>query len=153
VLSGLGSAPSTSFKILLLSIGENQSIRKRYLEKKEATQSETKSSSTTRSNINEEDEKKCMYVVDYLARQAKGIVIEKQGTVTGKGKAHVAGKRRKRASGGIKRSNMNEEDEKNCMDVMDYLVRQAKGIVIEKQRKEKHMLLLAREESQFLKED
>ncbi|GKD40481.1 hypothetical protein Tco_1260688, partial [Tanacetum coccineum] len=76
------------------------------LEKKEATQSEPKSSSTTRSNMNEEDEKKCMDVVDYLARQAKGIVIEKQGTVTGKGKAHVVvGKRRKSIS---QRSGLNK---------------------------------------------
>ena len=82
-------------------------------EEKETAQSEpkpgddVKSSSTTSSSSNEEDEKKCMDAVDFLARQAKGIVIKKQGTETGKGKAPAiaaAGKRRKRASGGIKRS-------------------------------------------------
>nr|GEX36980.1 hypothetical protein [Tanacetum cinerariifolium] len=87
-------------------LGKDEELKSHTLEKKEATQSEpkpddeSKSSSTTRSNTNEEDEKKCMDVVDYLARQAKGIAIEKQGTVNCKGKTHVvAGKRRKKASG------------------------------------------------------
>ncbi|GJS05193.1 hypothetical protein Tco_0321701 [Tanacetum coccineum] len=75
VLSALGSTPSIRFQSIMV-----------------------------KNNTIEEDEKKCMDVVDYLARQAKKIVIEKQGTVNCKGKAHVvAGKRRKRASGGIKR--------------------------------------------------